>query len=530
MKHYTIAYQTTGILSNIIQDYIDECGCQQNFYKYPFSLNSFPDIIADKAKDNTNRRLLVDELKAQYALVNASEATLDNIDALLDENTFTITTAHQPNIFTGYLYFMNKVLGAVKTTEVLKVKYPEYNFIPVYWIGSEDHDFEEINHINLFGETLTWDAEGGGAVGRMDPKGLKAQIDVIAEKLGDMPFAAELIGILREAYEGHDTLGQATFYLVNKLFGKYGLVVLDQDRKAYKASFSHVIKDELQHQRVSSIINATIEELNDCNYKIQASPRELNLFYLWNDRRERIVFENDQYQVLNTDMIFSLNEILQEVDDRPERFSTNVFLRPVLQEYLLPNLAYVGGAGELAYWLELKAIFDHYKVNYPMLMLRNVSGIMDKNACKKMEKLGLSKEDLFIDEEQLIKDYVKEHTNQSLELTKEKEQLTAFYDTILEKAISVDATLKGAVEGQKQGQLNALNGLEAKILRAEKKNFDIAVNQIRSVKGKLFPNGKLMERVDNFIPFYAKYGTELFDIVKDAFDPFGKQFTLFFEE
>lgn len=530
MKHYEIEYSTAEILSPILKDYLEACDCQQPFYKYPFDIANIEQVIADK--ESVNRGVLVAQLQEDYTSLKITEATSLNIKRLADEKTFTVTTAHQPNVFTGYLYYTNKILGAIKTAEVLNERYPQYHFVPVYWIGSEDHDFEEINHINLFGEKIEWLNDEHGPVGHMNPHTLQAQIGQIQEKLGNMPYAEELIALFKAAYTGHDTLAKATAFMVNELFGKYGLVVMDQDKKAYKEQFKHVIKDELENNRVGTLLNDTIEQLNACNYKIQANPREINLFYYKPGLRERIVWNEDtsHFEVLNTDLTFTTEAMLAEVDEYPERFSPNVFLRPIFQESLLPNVAYVGGGGEVAYWLELKRIFDHYGVNYPMLMLRNIASIMDKTACKKMEKLSLTKEDLFQDEEALIKRYVKENTNQNLELAKEKEEIEKLYDRIQEKAISVDPTLERTVEGQKQGQLNALAGLEAKILRAEKKNFDTAVNQIRSVKGRLFPNGKLMERVDNFIPFYAKYGAAYFDEVKDAFDPFGKKFTLFFEE
>lgn len=530
MKHYTVDYATTGILSNIVKDYIEGKESQQQFYKYAFQRDQFQQIIQDKAKANTDRDLLVDTVLKQYEGFIISDAVKQNLELLRKPTTFTITTAHQPNVFTGYLYFAHKILGTIKTTELLKADHPEYDFVPVYWIGSEDHDFDEINHINLFGETITWPGTPGGALGRMDPSALAECIDVIEEKLGTMPYAAELVDIFKKAYLGHKTLADATIYMVNELFGRFGLVIVDQDKGAYKTAFADVIKDELKEQRVSSLINDTIEALNQQDYKIQASPREINLFYLWDNKRERIVKEGDTYKVLNTDISFTEAEMMAEVDAKPDRFSPNVFLRPVFQETILPNLAYVGGAGELAYWLELKSIFEHYGVNYPMLMLRNVAGVMDAQACKKMKKVGLTMENLFENEEEVIKRYVRDNTDQQLDLTKEKAQIEELFAGIVKKAASVDPTLERTVEGQKQGQLNALAGLEAKILRAEKRNFEVAVNQIRAVMGRLFPNGKLMERVDNFIPFYAKYGAAFFDQEKEAFDPFNKQFTLFFEE
>ncbi len=530
MKKTTLPYKTTGVLPRFIQDYLNYMPCLDGFYKYKVNIEAFEQVIADKSQNKLNREVLVEELKQQYAGIALNELVRDNIALLADDNTFTITTAHQPNIFGGFLFFVNKILSTINIAEQLRERYPQQNFVPVYWIGSEDHDFEEINHIHLFGEKLTWEHAASGPVGRMDTTGLDALITHIEEKLGGLPHATELLTLIRHAYTQHDTLGRATLWLVTELFGRYGLVVVDQDRKAYKELFKHVIEDEILNNRVTGLINDTIESINQCNYKLQASPRDINIFYLSEGRRDRIVLnEKGHYEALGY-KIFTKEELLAEINQHPDRFSPNVFLRPLLQETILPNLAYIGGGGEVAYWLELRSIFEHYGVNYPMLVLRSIAAILDKNACKKLQKLELNKEDLFEEEEALIKRYVRERTLQSLELVEEKAETERIFNAILEKAKAVDPTLVSSVEGSKQGQIKALEALEGKLLRAEKRNFEVAINQIRALKAKLFPGGTLMERVDNFLPYYAAQGPAFFDDVKAHLDPFEGQFVLLFEE
>ncbi len=529
MKKTTLPYPTTGVLSRFIQDYLNYMPCLNGFYKYKVNLESFEQVIADKKQNVLHREVLVSELKQQYHGIGIGDAVRENIKLLADDNTFTITTAHQPNIFGGFLFFVNKILSTINIAEQLRKRYPQHNFVPVYWIGSEDHDFEEINHIHLFGEKLVWEHPAGGPVGRMDTKGMDALVNHIEEKLGGLPHAPELLALLRQAY-GHETLGKSTLWLANELFGKYGVVVVDQDRKAYKEIFKPVIQDEILNNRVTGLINSTIESINQCNYKLQASPREINMFYLSPGRRDRIVLnESGKYEALGH-KLFTKDELLAEIEQHPENFSPNVFLRPLLQETILPNLAYVGGGGEVAYWLELRSIFEHYGVNYPMLVLRSIAAILDKNACKKLQKLELPKEHLFVEEEALIKQYVKEHTSQTLELAEERADTERIFNAILEKAKAVDPTLASSVEGSKQGQLKALEVLETKLLRAEKRNQETAVNQIRGLKAKLFPNGNLMERVDNFLPYYAAQGPAFIDELKSHLDPFEGQFVLLFEE
>ncbi len=531
MRKTTLPYTTTGVTSRFIQDYLNYMPCLDGFYKYKVNLDAFEQVIADKSKTTLNREVLVSELTQQYDGIALTEEVRTNISLLANDNTFTITTAHQPNIFGGFLFFLNKILSTINIAEQLRERYPQFNFVPVYWIGGEDHDFEEINHIHLFGERLTWDHAAAGPVGRMDTAGMDDVINQIEEKLGGMPHATELLAMVRQAYNEHETLGKATLWLANELFGRFGLVVVDQDRKAYKEVFKHVIQDEILNNRVTGLINDTIESINQCNYKLQASPREINMFYLSPGRRDRIVLNDStgHYEALGY-KVFTKEELLDEIDQHPENFSPNVFLRPLLQETILPNLAYVGGGGEVAYWLELRSIFEHYGVNYPMLVLRSIAAILDKNACKKLQKLELSKEDLFVEEEALIKQYVKDRTTQSLELVEEKAETERIFNAIIEKAKAVDPTLAPSVEGAKQGQIKALETLETKILRAEKRNFEVAVNQIRGLKSKLFPGGTLMERVDNFLPFYAAQGPAFIDDLKQHLDPFEGQFVLLFEE
>lgn len=529
MQTHKLNYTDTGLLSGIIQDYLEQNDRQRELYKYSFEIGSIPTIIADK-QGSTDRQLLVNTLNWQYQDLNINQLVNDNIASLGHKNTFTVTTAHQPNVFTGFLFFVNKLASTVALANTLNLTYPDYHFVPVYWMGGEDHDFEEINHINLFGERLEWHNELSGPVGRMNIVGLGNLIDTIEAKLSNEPYGSELISLLRDAYSNGNTLAAATRTFVNSLFGKYGLVVVDGDSPTLKAAFSQVMYDEIINERVSDLIAETVGTLEDNNYKVQANPREINLFYIEDGLRERVVKQPDgSFGVLNTDIAFTADELKVKLQEHPERFSPNVFLRPVYQEFILPNLAYVGGAGELAYWLELRRVFEHYGVNYPMLVLRNHIAILDANTEVKRQKLGLEIADLFRDEDQLIKDYVKQHTSTALDLKTEKEATKQLFAQIKDIALEVDPSLDKTVDGTLQGQLNALNALESKLLRAEKRNQEVAVNQIQSIKSKLFPNGTLMERQSNALPYWARYGTDFISILVEAFDPFEKQFILFTE-
>ena len=196
--------------------------------------------------------------------------------------------------------------------------------------------------------------------------------------LGLEHHAGELAEIVETAYTKFDKLADATRYLVNALFGQYGLVIIDADDHRLKQQFAHIIEQDIIEQNSFKNISATNEQLEKLGVHIQVNPREINFFYLMDGLRERIVFEDELYKVLNTEISFSKEELQKEISNYPERFSPNVVMRPLYQEYILPNIAYVGGGAEVVYWLELKSNFEHYKVDFPILILRNSGLVIPK--------------------------------------------------------------------------------------------------------------------------------------------------------
>ena len=360
-----LSYRQTNYFSKIVLDYLDQASSLQPFYNFPPTTDGIKKTIEQRKKIPVDRKLLAEELKKQYAAINTDNKVKENIEALLSENTFTITTAHQPNIFTGPLYFLYKIIHAIKLAENLNESVAGHKFVPVYYMGSEDADIDELGHIYLDGEKLSWATKQTGAVGRMKvDKDLLKIIEKMEGQLWAEPHGKEVIELIKQSYKEGDTIQSSTFRLVNALFGKYGLIVLIPDNAALKSRMIDVFTDDLLQQQPSSIVSSTSAKLSEI-YKVQANPREINLFYLKDNIRERIEVKSDKYEVLNTAISFSKDELLAELNDHPERFSPNVILRGLFQETILPNIVFIGGGGELAYWLQLKELFAHYKVSYP---------------------------------------------------------------------------------------------------------------------------------------------------------------------
>ncbi len=504
-----LPYRETNCFTKIILDYLDHAERLKPFYSRTPSLQGIQKAIGERQKFSTNRKVLVDELKRQYGEVSQNDAVTKNVEALLLENTFTITTAHQPNIFTGPLYFVYKILHAIKLSEHCKASLPQYNFVPVFYMGSEDADLDELGHFYLNRERITWNTKQTGAVGRMKiDKELLRLISQMEGQLSVLPDGNEILSLIKDCYKEGLQIQDATFKLINSLFGEYGLIVLIPDNAALKKQAEKIFEDDLLNETASVIVEETAGSLQAAGYKLQANPREINLFYLKDGTRERIVKKNSEYRIQNTEFKFTQEQLLKELYDHPERFSPNVILRGIYQEIILPNLVYIGGGGEIAYWLQLKELFGFYKIPYPVLILRNSFLIVEKKWQEKVGKLDFTTEDFFLPEQDLMNRLVTRETKNEIKLNGNLTEADKLYESLKKQAVAVDATLGKHVEALRTQSIYRLQELEKKMLRAEKRKFTDQQRQIHTIKESLFPKNGLQERIDNFIYYYAKWGRD----------------------
>ena len=499
-----ISYQKSGYFSKLIVDYLDEKPEIQSLYHRFPTVENFDSQIKEKTKNYSlnNRLILVEALKHQNTNFPISEGTQTNIELLKLEKTFTITTGHQLNLFTGPAYFIYKIASTINLCKQLKEKYSDYNFVPVYWMATEDHDFEEINHFNLKDKKIKWERESFGPVGRLSTEGLNEVFEEFSQAIGIGENAKYLKEIFQKSYLEHSNLADATRFLANELFSEEGLVIIDGDDKKLKTIFSPYIKEELINQNSFKEVSKTILQLKD--YSVQVNPREINLFYIEDHLRERIILENKTYKINNTEIQFSEVEILELLQNSPEKFSPNVILRPLYQEVILPNLAYIGGGGEIAYWLELKNNFEALKVTFPVLMLRNSFVVATEKQMEKIEKLHVSWSELFLPQEELIHQKTKEISIFNIDFTQQKETLKKQFLELLKIAAQTDKSFIGAVKAQEVKQIKGLENLEKRLLKAEKKAHIDKLDRITNIQNQLFTKGSLQERKSNFSEFYSK--------------------------
>lgn len=509
----TISIKATGLFSSLFEDYLEQSGKVKPFYSNHISKKDFTAYLEKHAFSEVNRPTLVKVLNEQAGLVNNTSAnSLNNINLLQGSTTYTVTTGHQLCLFTGPLYFIYKIISTINLCESLKRNFPDKDFVPVYWMASEDHDFEEINHVNVFGKKIVWNSSQKGAVGEFSTEGLKDVISELKTILGDNENSKELIHLFEKAYAGHSNLANAMRYIVNALFGEYGLIVLDGNDVSLKTLFKEEFRKDIFEGTSFKEVSQSINELKK-HYSAQVTPREINVFYKDKNIRERIERQGERFAILNSEINFSKKELEELIENNPEKLSPNVVLRPLYQQKILPNIAYVGGPGELAYWLEYKSMFDAFKISMPILMPRNFVMLLDKANQNKLQKLNLNIEDLFKDGEELVKQLIKTQHN-DINLESAKKQLSKIYSEITEMVVNIDKTLGGTAEAEKQKAINGLAAIEQKINKALKQKSETDVNQIWSLKEKLFPKNIPQERYDNFSMYYSKYGKEFIACLK----------------
>jgi bacillithiol biosynthesis cysteine-adding enzyme BshC len=525
MKAKYISYQETHAFSKLVLDYVNDNPFLKPFYSFRPDLAGLKQAF-EARNFQGNRKELVDVLTAQYQLTKTNSAVKHNISLLAQENTFTVTTGHQLNLFTGPLYFIYKIVTTINLAIELKIAYPDKNFVPVYWMATEDHDFEEINHVSVDEKSISWIQQTNGATGRLSTQTVAAAVMAYKGYLGISKNGKKLARLVENAYLNNDNLANATRTLVNSLFEQYGLVIIDADEPVLKKQFSSIIEQDIIGQHSAAIIEKTSAALTENGYKTQVNGRDINFFYLKDELRERIILKDERYIINHSDLSFTKEELIKEIQEHPERFSPNVIMRPLYQEVILPNIAYIGGGAEVSYWMQLKNNFDFYKTDFPVLLLRNSALLIDKRSAGNLLNLGFKIEDAFLTTEELQRIWIEKNTNSQLNLNDEKRAVHAIFDQIKLNAFKVDKTLENSADSAKTKVAHLLDNLEKKLFRAEKRKHNVALTQIENVKKRLFPSDVLQERVVNIAPMYVNYGDDFISSLIENFEPLGGDFTV----
>ncbi|HTF05180.1 MAG TPA: bacillithiol biosynthesis cysteine-adding enzyme BshC [Bacteroidia bacterium] len=488
-------------------DYVAGTPELETLYDFRPDQKGYEYAIRKVQAGNYNRALLASVLKQQY------ERTPDIFpaalaDRLAQPGSCTVTTGHQLCLVGGPSYFVYKIASVIKLAEKLSQMYGA-NVVPVYWMASEDHDIDEIRSVTMFGKKITWNTPQHGAVGRLTTDDLSMFIEEVTGVLGSSPKALEMSAVLKKIYAPGKTLAQATREFVHWLFGDK-IIVLDPDHAELKRMMTAIFTEELRDSTSEKLVLETNAFLSSKGYATQVNPRKINLFHLDGTSRQRIEHGTDGLHVVNDGSMFSKgHDFLEELKNAPENFSPNVVLRPVYQQLILPNVAYVGGPGEIVYWLQYKKMFDHYRVSLPVLQPRFFGMQISSKDVEWMNKNRVTVTELMSDFDEALKKKLADRAGEELSLENEKEVIELLRSTIADKASRADATLRAFAEAEMKKAGDALKVVEVRMIRAIKQREEVFTSQFRKLRDKLLPENVLQERVENFCSLSIANGIDV---------------------
>lgn len=508
MRIDTFRFGELSYFSKLLSDYTSHQLPAHLQLPYPLSLEGIGEQLKEPYPLKIDRTILSETILQQYQYIDVSAAVRTNIEYLKQPRTYTVVTAHQLSILGGPLYYVIKIANAISFARKLRAEFPDAYFVPVYWMGSEDHDFEEVNHIHLFGKKIVWETGQTGPVGRFSLENIDDVIVQVADILGENN-PDNIQELIRKAY-AHENKERASRELVNGLFGRYGLVIVNGDDTVLKGAVADIIQEEILKQPSYALLSERSEELKSAGYHAQATGRAINLFYLGDTFRKRISpVDGGGYEA--GEKLYTEEFLLEEIRQYPENFSPNVVLRPVFQQSVLPNVAFIGGGGEIAYWMQLTSVFQHYKTRYPVLIPRTSLMLVNHANYLKFQKLHLEISDIFKDKDVLKREYLVKSGDEIPSLDEEKQMIARLMEKVKEKASETDKTLGPSAGADAQKIQAILEQIEGKMLRAVKQKNETGLKQIDSLYQSFFPENTLQERHDNFLNFYSRYGKNFID-------------------
>jgi bacillithiol biosynthesis cysteine-adding enzyme BshC len=482
------------------------------------TLSNFQTQINTKSFTSEKRIKLNKIITQQYINCGIQPSEQPNVEKILELNTFFVTTAHQPNLMTGPSYFFYKIISTIKLAQLIKNENQNSHIIPCYVIGSEDHDFEELGHFYLLGTRIELTQNRGIAFANYPIEDLIPVVEKIKNILPPSTNTSNLVTLLEKCIRQTKTIGEFTMLFMHEIFGKYGLVIIDMAGREAKLAFAPIMMEELTKSISYPLVQNTILKKQSQNLGAQAFPREINLFYHGKNGRIRIEKVSDGWQTIDKTHQWNASQLEDDMARTPENFSPNVILRPLIQELILPNIAYVGGPGEMAYWMERMDQFNHYQIEFPILVRRDSFFILSEKLLKKWQKLGLPIRELFKSKEDLIKKINEDNFDQTIMVDFRRDIINAL-DQLVQKSQAIDDPLRQSMEAEKARWIKNIDNVESKISKAMKIKNDAFIQSGLQVQGTLFPNGNWQERTESFLGFIAQFGFELIDYLIQEANP-----------
>lgn len=539
----TLPFSAIPGTPQLFNDYVTNESDARNYFMGHFSdLMAYETHLQLLERRTYLRSQLYETLVAQNKGFYSPAATFASLEAFRDPKTFAVITGQQVGLFTGPLYTIYKALTAVQLARWLAEQFPAYRFIPMFWLESEDHDFLEINNAGVITKENDFtrvhyaqpdeedDSKNLTPISRLviDER-IEASLSSLRGHLQETDFTDEIFSTLHSTYKTGSGLQTAFARLFNDLYPESGLVFVDPSDPALKQMLAPVILQELEtYPTTGEEVIKRSAELEE-RYHAQIKPRAVNLFLLHKNNRYPIEPNEYGFFLRGTRQRFTNEELLEIANNEPERFSPNVLLRPIMQDFLLPTAAYVAGPSEVSYFAQLQPAYDHFQVPMPVIFPRSSLTIMERKVDKVFRKFDLPYAAMFADDEEAFRMITSEESAETtLDFPEFQQQIENWFERFLKEAVEEHANLEGPADTTVRNMRKALSAFEDKLFQQRRQKHEVLTRQIEKMHVYLAPEGKPQERQVNITTFLNRYGRDFLMRLEESSAPFPAEHRLLF--
>ena len=520
-----INYSDLPDYQNLFLDYLYEFDNVSKFYPKNFrEIENYNRTLEDlKNYIRPHREEVSDIIRKQYSDYKISKQTDSNIESLKSENTFAVVTGQQVAIFGGPLYTFYKIITTIKLCSQLKEKYDEYNFVPIFWMEGDDHDFEEIKSINIFDKTnsikkiiyddgLDEEIERGSVGSLKFNENIKSTINELEDSLRDTEYKNDLLNLIKKCYSEGTKFKEAFKKLLHSFFDEYGLIIFDPQDKEVKEILLPIFKKEIEsfsdHTNEIVLKSAELDDI----YHAQVKVKPVNLFY--SDEKGRYLIEpvDEEFRFKGKRKRIGKIELLNLLHYDPSSFSPNVLLRPICQDYILPTAVYVGGPSELSYFAQVMPNYSFFEVVDPIIFPRSSATIIEKHIFSTLQKYDLSISDIFRKKRELINRVLKSISDIDINslFSETKNNIDLELEKIKSTLLAIDKNLIDSTNKSMQRIFQNLEVIKEKSEKAQAAKHETVIKQLDKVRMVIYPQENLQERELSFINFANKYGLDIF--------------------
>lgn len=457
----------------------------------------------------------------------AAEAKLDRF---VDEGGYMVSTGQQPGLFGGPMYSLYKALTVVQLAEALEPLL-DRPVLPLFWVGSEDHDWAEADHTHLLdrnNDLHTFrlpepDGSPARPLFRIPLKeGLHEALGSFCEVLPDTDFSQTFLESLRDSYSAGRTLSDGFVEILEGWLEHLPLLFTEAHHPTLKEASQSVLFRELdESESHEALLHRAGSHLEMEGYSLQVPILEggVNLFFEGSAGRDRLYRNGPDFRLNRAETALSRAEIVERAEEDPSLLSPNVLLRPVVESAVFPTLAYVAGPGEMAYFAQIKELFQAHEIRMPVVFPRHSATLLEGRVEKILDKFHLTLDTLSRPHHELAGEIAREEIPPDIRkaLGEIRGAVGQGTGALLKAAREVDPTLKGPITNARNSSFSAFDEAEKKILQAVKRQNEIALGQLEKAQSNVFPLGQPQERVLNPHYYLTRYGPELIRSLSDAF-------------